>query len=71
MDAASVAMRGALENLVGCPPGKPPGARQVGNKLRHYRRRVIGGVYLDTNPNEHSRNGAVWRLHAKEATPNV
>lgn len=71
MDDASVAMRGALENLVGCPPGKPPGARQVGNKLRHYRRRVIGGVYLDTNPNEHSRNGAVWRLHATEAVPDV
>jgi hypothetical protein len=71
MNEASVAMRGALENLVGCPPGKPPGARQVGNKLRHYRRRVIGGVYLDTNPNEHSRNGAVWRLHATEAMPEV
>ena len=71
MDAASVAMRGALESLVGCPPGKPPSARQVGNKLRYYRRRVIDGVYLDTNPNEHNRNGAVWRLHANEATPNV
>ena len=63
-DGASVAMRAALENLVGCPPGKTPSPRQVGNKLRHYRRRVVGDLYLDSNPNEHHRNGAVWRLHA-------
>jgi hypothetical protein len=71
IDAASIAMRGALENFVGCPPGKTPAPRQVGNKLRHFPRRVIGGLYLDINPNEHNRNGAVWRLHATEATPNV
>ena len=70
-DDASITMRAALENLVGCPPGKAPSARQVGNKLRHFRRRVVGGLYLDSNPNEHNRNGAVWRLHATEATPNV
>jgi hypothetical protein len=70
-DDASISMRAALENLVGCPPGKAPAPRQVGNKLRHFRRRVVGGLYLDSNPNEHNRNGAVWRLYATEATPNV
>jgi hypothetical protein len=70
-DDASITMRAALENLVGCPPGKAPAPRQVGNKLRHFRRRVVGGLYLDSNPNEHNRNGAVWRLYATEATPNV
>ena len=55
-------MRAALENLVGCPPGKSPTARQVGNKLRHYRRRVIGGKYLDVNLDDGRRDGRVWRL---------
>lgn len=64
-DDASVVMRAALENLVGCPPGKTPTARQVGNKLRHHRRRVLGDRYLDINPKEQSRQGAVWRLHVK------
>jgi hypothetical protein len=63
-DEASVAMRAALENLVGCPPGRTPGPRQVGAKLKAFRRRVSGGFYIDSNPNEHHRNGAVWRLHA-------
>jgi hypothetical protein len=62
-DEASVAMRAALENLVGCPPGKAPSPRQVGAKLKFFRRRVVGGAYLDSNPNESNRNGAVWRLH--------
>ncbi|TWT40489.1 hypothetical protein RAS1_42000 [Phycisphaerae bacterium RAS1] len=66
-DEASVAMRAAIENVVGCPPGKPPTSRQVGNKLRHFRRRVVGGVYLDFNPNEYHRNGVVWRLKNVEA----
>lgn len=61
-DPESVTMRAALENLVGCPPGKSPTARQVGNKLRHYRRRVIGGKYLDVNLDDGRRDGRVWRL---------
>lgn len=65
-DEASVDMRAALENLVGCPPGKTPTPRQVGNRLRASRRRVISGVYLDSNPNEYSRRGAVWRLRNVE-----
>jgi hypothetical protein len=62
-DEASVAMRAALENLVGCPPGKPPTPRQVGNKLRRFRRRVVGGLFLDVKP-ERSKQGMVWQLHA-------
>jgi hypothetical protein len=61
-DEAAVAMRSALENMVGCPPGKTPTPRQVGNKLRHFRRRVWQGQYLDFNANEYSRGGSVWRL---------
>jgi hypothetical protein len=63
-DDASNAMRAALEAFVGCPPGKTPGARQVGAKFRSFRRRVLNGVFIDTNPNEYNRGGAVWRLHA-------
>jgi len=62
-DDASNAMRAALENLVGCTAGRPPTARQVGAKLKHYRRRNVGGFYIDSNPDEPRRNGAVWRLH--------
>jgi len=70
-DEASVAMRAALENLIGCPAGKAPGSRQIGNKLKHFRRRVVGGQYLDSNPNEHNRKGTVWRLHTTEAPADV
>lgn len=65
-DTASVAMRAALENLVGCPPGKTPTARQVGNRLKTYRRRVLDGVFLDTKQTEYDRDGAVWRLYDKK-----
>ena len=61
-DEASVAMRAAIENFIGCPTGKTPTARQLGNKLRAARRRVIAGYMLDTNPHEQNRNGAVWRV---------
>ncbi len=66
-DEASDVMRAALENLVGSPPGKTPTARQVGNRLRHFRRRVIGGAYLDFNSKEYHRGGVVWRLHHVES----
>jgi hypothetical protein len=61
-DAGAVAMRTALENLVGCPPGRAPTPRQVGNRLKQFRRRVLDGAFLDSNPAEYSRAGAVWRL---------
>ena len=62
-DEVAKAMRSAIENLVGCPPGKKPTARQLGNKIRHFRRRVIDQYYLDRDPNEYNRKGTVWRLH--------
>jgi hypothetical protein len=62
-DVDSAAMRATLENLVGCPPGKAPGSRQVGAKLKLFRRRNVGGSYLDYNPDEYHRGGSVWRLH--------
>jgi len=62
-DEASHAIRAALENLLGCPPGKTPTPRQVGNRMRSFRRRVVAGMFLDVEPtrNEH---GKVWRLHS-------
>ena len=62
-DDASNAMRAAIENLVGCQPGKPPTPRQVGNRMRRFRRRVVGGKYFDTDETR-GHNGMVWRLHA-------
>jgi hypothetical protein len=61
-DEASVAMRSALENLIGCPPGRTPTTRQVGNKLRHFRRRVVGGSFIDID--RKTDHAAVWRLYA-------
>jgi hypothetical protein len=68
-DEASVAMRAALENVVGCPAGKTPSPRSVGNRLRHFRRRVVGCIYLDIKANEYDRGGAVWRIHRVESEP--
>lgn len=62
-DDTSVAMRAVLENFVNCPPGKVPNPRQVGNKLRRHRRRVVGGKYFDTDGTRGGK-GMVWRLHA-------
>ena len=60
VDEAAVAMRAALENFVECQPGKTPDARQVGNRLRGVRRRVIDGEYFATF--EKDRQGAIWRI---------
>ena len=59
-DAPST-LRAALENLVGCPPGKSPTPRLVGNKLRQFRQRVVGGLYIDVVSGR-SKQGVVWRL---------
>lgn len=67
-DEASKAMRSALENLVGSRPGQPPTARQLGAKLRHSRRRVVGSKYLDEAAGVYSRNGTIWRLHGAETS---
>lgn len=57
-------MRAALENLVGCPPGKAPTPRQVGTRLSHFRRRVMNGKYLDGVARE--GQGTKWRLCTAE-----
>lgn len=63
-DEASVAMRAALETLTNCPPGKVPTARSVGNKLRHFRGRPVGGARLVLS-SQYNRSGAVWTLNRK------
>jgi hypothetical protein len=60
-DEPDNAMRAALENLVGCAPGKVPSPRQVGIKLRSFRRRVVGGHYIDIKPGNH-KSGGVWEV---------
>ena len=57
-DEASVAMRAALENLVGCPPGKAPAPRQVGAKFKHFRRRVVGGGGRSRDAGHETARGA-------------
>lgn len=66
-DDVSVEMRAAIEEFCGCPPGKVPASRQLGNKLRAVRRRVIDGCMLDINAREKRRGGAVWRVLAVNA----
>ena len=61
LDTASVAMRSALENLIGYSPGKVPTGKQVGAKLRHYRRRVCRGYMIDSTAGREAQ-GKVWRL---------
>ena len=67
-DDAAVAMRAALENIVGCPAGKTPAAREVAYKLRGFRRRVLGGTYLDIDITGGRKEGRTWRLFG-DATP--
>jgi hypothetical protein len=61
-DEASNALRAAIENATGCPPGKTPTNRQVGKKLRSYRRAVVGGRYLQ-NDDTKTKHGVRWRVH--------
>ncbi len=62
-DPASAAMRAALESLTGASPARPPGVRQVGLRLRTFRRRVHRGRFLDIDNSKHNNRGAVWRLY--------
>lgn len=67
-DEASNAMRSAVENLVGGGPANPPIARQVGNRLKTFRKRVLAGAYLNIDSKKQDRGGAVWRLYDKRET---
>jgi len=49
-------LREALESLVPSQGGKPPNPAKVGNALRRYRKRVIGGRMFDCKP---ARAGSV------------
>lgn len=62
-DEVRLAMRAALEAMTNCRPGQVPTARQVGNKLRAFRGRVVNGARLELGPK--SKAGAVWRLIRK------
>jgi hypothetical protein len=63
---AEVRMRAALETLVNCPAGKPPTNRQVGNRLKSFRRRVSDGRMLDFDDGKTNR-GKVWRVVRAES----
>lgn len=60
-DPAAMAMRSAIELFINCPPTRHPTAKQLGNRLRHYRRRVVNGLYFDCS-SESRRHGMLWRL---------
>lgn len=56
-------LRAALDGLPGMnPSGKAPTARLLGNCLRRFRRRVVGGVFLDTDKAREASAGKLWRL---------
>lgn len=67
-DHAAAAMRTALETLTGTTPGRAPDPRRIAAKLKAYRRRVVRGLFLDTNPAEKARAGSVWRLYRQTAS---
>jgi hypothetical protein len=57
-------VRAAIAELCPSVGGKPPAPRPLGNKLKHYLTRVVGGRYLDSRP---GRGGAaMWFV--REAT---
>lgn len=61
--AANV-LRAALEQITSVPPGKEPTARQVGDKLKAFRRRVQNDHYFHADENR-TNKGTVWRLYHK------
>ena len=62
VDESVKAMKAAIENLVVTSAGRPPTVRQVASRLKAFRRRVVGGHYLDIDLFCGRRNGAVWKL---------
>jgi hypothetical protein len=61
-----IAMRSALEAMAGTAAGKPS-VRAVGNRLKSYRRRVIGARFLDIDASGKDRAGATWKLFSSKA----
>ena len=55
------ALREAIDALTSTPPGKAPSSHKLGNKLRAFRRRVIGGCLLDCSLDEHTKVSR-WRV---------
>lgn len=51
-------LRDAIAELCPSRLGQSPSPKSLGSKLRHYRRRVVGGHYLDSRQNR--RNMAEW-----------
>ncbi|MCX5671419.1 MAG: hypothetical protein NTU94_08895 [Planctomycetota bacterium] len=65
-DAASVDMRAALETVTGASTTKPPTAKQVAGRLRFFRRRPIGGHFLDIDDAANRKQGRTWVLRDVE-----
>lgn len=65
-EPGSVAMRAAFESLAG-GGGKTPSARQISNKLKAYRRRVIDGRMLDFDPAHKRPGGYAWKVIKRES----
>lgn len=61
-DYASGKMREAIENFTSVAGGRKPGSRQLGNRLKSVRKRVINGRYFDQDTSEGRRDGVHWRL---------
>lgn len=63
--AADEELKRALEEL--CSGTRAPRARELGNKLRKFRRRVVKGWYLDTCKDEQTSAGKRWKLFPADA----
>ena len=68
-DRASELMRDAIESVTETPDGKIPEARQLGNRLKSFYRRVQGGRYLDYGGK--GKHGKTWRLCRTRASSSI
>lgn len=62
------ALRSALDELVPGRPGELPNARRIGNALKKYRGRVVGGKAL-VKAGDRGENGNVWTVQASAPAP--
>jgi hypothetical protein len=65
VDSATLAMRVAVEQLCGVPANHHPTPKQLGNKLKLFRRRVIGGWFLDSH---RKTAGMAWVITSAKQT---